>query len=294
MIEININPVAFWHVRWYGILVAVSIAVLVLWIAWHVQKDKRISVDTVLIAAIVGIPSGVIVSRAIHVIDLWNYYVQHPGEIIGGMGLTIWGAIIGGVIGIWITSRFTKFKFGYFADVLAPGLILAQTIGRIGCTINGCCYGSACSLPWSISYVHPESLAPHGVAVHPTQVYEIIFLAFSFIVIMLLRNRLKPEGSLFFTYMGMYSAWRLGIGFLRDGTDFLFGLHQAQIIGIILLAIIIPVMVMKTRWGRPEIAIPESPETTDIPSDDSPVIAASSDTKEDSDASENDETEVKE
>jgi len=147
MIEIGVNPVAFWQVRWYGILVALGILVLVLWLVWHVQKDKRISVDSVLVAALVGIPSGVIVSRLIHVIDLWDYYSRNPGEIIGGEGLTIWGAILGGTIGIWITSRFTKFKFGYFADVLAPGLILAQIIGRIGCTINGCCYGDECTLP---------------------------------------------------------------------------------------------------------------------------------------------------
>jgi phosphatidylglycerol:prolipoprotein diacylglycerol transferase len=266
MIQININPIAFWHVRWYGILVALAIGVLVLWIAWHVKNDKqkRISVDTVLVAALVGIPSGVIVSRAIHVIDLWEYYSQHPSEIIGGMGLTIWGAIIGGVLGIWITSRFTKFKFGYFADVMAPGLILAQIIGRIGCTINGCCYGDECSLPWSISYVNPEALAPLGVSFHPTQVYEIIFLAVSFGIIMLLRNRLKPEGSLFFIYMAMYSGWRIGIGFLREGTDFLFGLHEAQIIGIIILLIIIPVMIVKTRWGKPE---------TGPPADEAPVGA---------------------
>ncbi|MBN2239728.1 MAG: prolipoprotein diacylglyceryl transferase [Dehalococcoidales bacterium] len=253
MIHIDVNPVAFGTVRWYGILVALGIAVLVGWIAWHVNKDKRISVDTVFVAAIVGIPSGVIVSRLVHVIDLWDYYVQNPGQIIGGMGLTIWGAIIGGTLGIWITSRFTRFKFGYFSDVLAPGLILAQIIGRIGCTINGCCYGSECSLPWAVIYTHPETFGPTTVAVHPTMVYEMLFLILAFGIIMLLRNRIKPEGSLYLTYLGLYSCWRIGIGFLRDGTDFLLGLHEAQIIGIVVLLIVIPVMIKNTRWGRPEI-----------------------------------------
>jgi phosphatidylglycerol:prolipoprotein diacylglycerol transferase len=218
-----------------------------------------------MVAALVGIPSGIIVSRAIHVIDLWDYYSQNPGEIVSGMGLTIWGAILGGVLGIWITSRFTKFKFGYFADVLAPGLILAQIIGRIGCTINGCCYGEECDLPWAIIYTHPETFGPTTIAVHPTQVYEIIFLLISFGIIMFLRGRLKPEGSLFFTYLGMYSGWRIAIGFMREGTDFLFGLHQAQIIGILVLLIIIPMMIAKTRWGKPEVEQPEESVDTDIP-----------------------------
>jgi len=274
MIEIGVNPVAFLNVRWYGILIALGVAVLVIWIAWHVHKDKRISVDTVMVAALVGIPSGIIVSRAIHVIDLWDYYSRNLGEIVSGMGLTIWGAILGGVLGIWITSRFTKFKFGYFADILAPGLILAQIIGRIGCTINGCCYGEECELPWAIIYTHPETFGPTTIAVHPTTVYEIIFLAISFGIIMFLRGRIKPEGSLFFTYLGMYSACRIAIGFMRDGTDFLFGLHQAQIIGILLLAIIIPVMVVKTRWGKPEVELSEEPLHIDeLPSHDTAEVS---------------------
>ncbi|UCC17741.1 MAG: prolipoprotein diacylglyceryl transferase [Dehalococcoidales bacterium] len=290
MIEIGVNPVAFLNVRWYGILVALAVAVLVIWIAWHVHKDKRISVDTVMVAALVGIPSGIVVSRAIHVIDLWDYYSQNPGEIVSGMGLTIWGAILGGVLGIWITSRFTKFKFGYFADVLAPGLILAQIIGRIGCTINGCCYGEESELPWAIIYTHPETFGPTSIAVHPTTVYEIIFLAISFGIIMFLRGRLKPEGSLFFTYLGMYSGWRIAIGFMRDGTDFLFGLHQAQIIGIIVLLIIIPIMIAKTRWGKPEVELPEKDVPIGVlPSDDILEISGN----DTGDEIETDENEVK-
>lgn len=285
MIEIDLNPVAFLSVRWYGILVALAILVLVAWLAWHVKKDKRISVDTVLVAAIVGIPSGVIFARAVHVIDLWDYYGQHLNEIIGGMGLTIWGAIIGGTLGIWITSRFIKFKFGYFTDVLAPGLILAQIIGRIGCTINGCCYGDECSLPWAIIYSHPETFGPTTVAVHPTMVYEIIFLTIAFGIIMFLRNRIKPEGSLFFIYLVLYSGWRIGVGFLRDGTDFLFGLHEAQVIGIIIILIIVPILLIKTRWGKPALTDPDitglqGDPIPDLPDEDSEAVAEDAGTLE--------------
>ncbi len=268
-------------------MVALAVAVLVIWVAWHVYKDKRISVDTVMVAALVGIPSGIIVSRAIHVIDLWDYYSRNPGEIISGMGLTIWGAILGGVLGIWITSRFTKFKFGYFADILAPGLILAQIIGRIGCTINGCCYGEECELPWAIIYTNPETFGPTTFAVHPTTVYEIIFLAISFGIIMFLRRRLKPEGSLFLVYLAMYSGWRIAIGFMREGTDFLFGLHQAQIIGIIVLAVIIPTMIIKIRWGKPETVLPEETEGTKTPASIDTGEISDNDSGEESETNEN-------
>ena len=263
MIEIDINPIAFLNVRWYGVFVALAITVIVLWVAWQVKRGARISYDTIFMAAVVGIPSGVVVSRLLHVIDLWKYYSQNPGQIIGGSGLTIYGAVLGGALGIWVYSKFGKFQFGYLADLIVPGLILAQIIGRVGCTINGCCYGKICSLPWAIVYTHPDSLGPLGIAVHPTQPYEIIYLAIIFVVVLKLKDRLRPDGSLFLVYLSLYSLWRLGIDFIRDGTPFLrnlgiegsffiLDLHQAQVIAIIVLAIVIPLLALRTRWVKVE------------------------------------------
>ncbi len=252
MIEINISPIAFLNVRWYGIMVALAIIVLLLWTVWQVRKGARVSYDTVFAVALVGIPSGIIISRLLHVIDRWGYYIQHPGQIIGGSGLTIYGAVLGAALGIWVFSKFSKIKFGYFTDVLAPGIVLAQAIGRVGCTINGCCYGKACSLPWGIIYTNPDSLAPLGVSVHPTTVYEIIYLLIMFGVLLGLKGKLKPDGSLFLVYLGLYSVWRLGIDFMREGTPFLFGLHQAQVIGIIILLIAIPWLALRTRRVKAE------------------------------------------
>ncbi|MFC1900507.1 prolipoprotein diacylglyceryl transferase [Chloroflexota bacterium] len=278
MIEININPVAFLGIRWYGIAVALAILAIVLWVGWHVRKAKkesRITMDTVFMAALVGIPSGVVVSRLLHVLDLWSYYSQHPGEIIGGSGLTIWGAILGASFGIWAYSKFAGIKFGYLADLIAPGLIIAQIIGRMGCIVNGCCYGSECSLPWSIVYTHPHTAGILNVAVHPTQAYEIIYLAIAFIIIIALRDRIKPAGSLFILYLAIYSVWRIAVDFIRDGTPFLFGLHQAQVIGIFTLIVTIPILAFKTRLGKPEDEIEdaeevaaETEEVTKIHSDD--------------------------
>jgi len=254
MITISIDPVAFTigpiEVRWYGIMVALAILTVVMWTAWQVKKGANVSYDTVFTAALVGIPSGVVLSRLLHVIDGWEYYSQNPGEIVGGGGLTAYGAVLGATLGIWIYSRFSRFQFGYFADVVAPGIILAQAIGRIGCTLNGCCYGLETLLPWSIVYTHPDSLCPLGVAVHPTQVYEIIWNLLVFGVLFKLRGRLKPDGSLFLIYLSLYSAYRLGTDFLRDGTPFIFGLHQAQVIAIIVLAIAIPFLALRTRWVK--------------------------------------------
>ena len=254
MIEIGIDPVAFTigeiGVRWYGVMVALAVAVLIVWVVWQIRRGADISYDSLLTVALIAIPSGIIISRLLHIIDLLSFYIANPGLLWGFGGLTIWGAILGATLGIWVYSRFSDFNFGYFMDMLVPGVLLAQVIGRVGCIINGCCYGSATSLPCGVVYTHPDSYAPLGVAVHPTQVYEIIFLLVVFGVLFSLRKRFRPEGSLFLIYLSLYSLWRLGIGFLRDGTDFLFGLHQAQVIGIVVLLIVVPILVLKTRWVR--------------------------------------------
>ena len=258
MINIDMNPIAFLNVRWYGIFIALAIVAIILWMLWRVRKGANISYDTVFTVAIVGIPSGIVLSRLLHVIDQWGYYSQNPGQIIGGSGLTAYGAILGAALGVWIYSRFSKTQFGYLADVIAPSIILAQAIGRVGCTVNGCCYGSPTSLLWGIIYTHPDSLAPLGIPVHPTTVYELIYNLLVFGVLLKLRGRFKPDGSLFLIYLSLYSLWRLGTDFMRVGTPFLLGLHQAQVIAIIVLAIAIPLLVLRTRRVKAEEEVKEN------------------------------------
>jgi phosphatidylglycerol:prolipoprotein diacylglycerol transferase len=258
MIEINVNMVAFTVgpvvVGWYGIMVALAVITVVTWGLFAVKKDRRLSSDLVINAALVGIPSGIIFSRLLHVIDLWDYYIHNPGKIIGGEGLSIWGAVLGAAIGIWLYSRISKkFSFGHLADVIAPGIILAQAIGRVGCTLNGCCYGKTTSVPWAIIYTNPSTHGPVGIPVHPTQVYEIIYNLIVFGVLLLLRKRIKPDGALFFIYLILYSVWRLGIDFIRDGTPFLFGLHEAQVVSIVVLAVAVPLLVIRMRHVKEEI-----------------------------------------
>lgn len=98
-------------------------------------------------------------------------------------------------------------------------------------------------------------LNPLGVPLHPSRLYEIIYLAVIFGVVLGLKSRLKPDGSLFLVYLGLYSVWRLGTDFIRQGTPFLFGLHQAPVVAIIVLAIIIPWLALQTRRVKTDRAI---------------------------------------
>mgnify|MGYP000655915506 CR=1 FL=1 len=260
VIYINVNPIAFTigpvTVGWYGIMVALAVVSLVAWAMFNARRDPKISYDTVINAALVGIPSAIIFSRLLHVIDYWEYFMANPGKIIGGEGLTIYGAVLGAAIGVWAYSRFSKKSFGYLADMLAPGIIFAQAIGRVGCVLNGCCHGVATDLPWAFVYTHPLSDAALGIPVHPTHAYEILFNLLVFTGLVLLRKRLQPDGSLFLVYLAAYAAWRIGIDFIRDGRELLFGLHEAQLIGIaVLIVCTVLFIVLKTRRvSREELA----------------------------------------
>ncbi|MFC1963798.1 prolipoprotein diacylglyceryl transferase [Chloroflexota bacterium] len=258
MIEIGVSPIAFTigaiTVRWYGIMVALAVLTVVGWTLWQVRRGANISYDTVVNAALVGIPSGIIGARLLHVIDHWKgYYSQQPlWEVFGGSGLAIYGAVLGAALGVWIYSRIRKLSFAYFADVIAPGIILAQAVGRVGCVLNGCCHGLETDIFCAFIYTNPETLAPIGIAVHPTQVYEIFYDLIVFGVLLMLRGKFKPDGSLFLIYLGLYSAWRFGIDFIREGTEFFLGFHEAQVISLVVLAITIPLLLWRTRWKKPE------------------------------------------
>ncbi len=106
MIHVDVNPVAFsigsLSIAWYGIMVALAVITLVTWALLSVKKDTRLTYSMVINGALVGIPSGVVFSRFLHVVDLWDYYSRNPGQIIGGEGLSIWGAVLGAALGVWI------------------------------------------------------------------------------------------------------------------------------------------------------------------------------------------------
>lgn len=270
--HIDVHPVAFsigaLEVRWYGIFLALAVVWLIAWVWWHIRSGKsKISTDTLMTLALVGIPSGIIFARLVHVFDnivvaklhpelalsgeVIDYSLE-PGRIIGGDGLTAYGAVLGAALGIWIYCKIAKVKIGYVFDLIAPAVMMAQAIGRVGCLLNGCCYGVETSLPWGLEYTNPASLGFYSGFAHPTVLYEIIFCVIGFLVLLKLRGRFKPEGSLFLIYFCLYSSWRIGSDFLRDGSPFLFGLHQAQVISIIVLATCLQWLIRHTRWIKKE------------------------------------------
>lgn len=229
---------------------------IILWIC-HFWRRIGVTSDFVAGVAVVAVPCGLLISKLLHVIDKLSYYTSHPGEMLNPAGLTIFGAMLGGILGMWIYCRLRGVPAAPLLDLAAPGVILGQAIGRVGCTINGCCYGKPTSLPWGFIYTHPNSYAPLGIAVHPTQVYELLWDLLVFgLLFYILQGRLKPEGSLIISYLSLYSIGTLGIRFLRgDVTPFVLGLQEAQLLSLLILLATVPFLLAKVRWvGKDEQA----------------------------------------
>ena len=242
MIQIGVNPVAFaigsFSLRWYAVMVLLAIAFLVWW-SIRFAKAAGYDKDFILGAALWAISLGIIGAKLVHVVDDLSYYVDHPAGIASPGGFAIFGAILGAMLGVWIYCRIHRVSFAPLGDMMAPGIILAQAIGRVGCTINGCCYGASSYLPWAVTWTHPNTYAPLGIPVHPTQVYELLWDLLVFAILWwLLRGWLKQPGSLFAAYLTLYSLGSFSIRFLRgDVSTFAGVFNEGQVISLLVFIV---------------------------------------------------------
>ena len=194
MFDFDINPILFSigsiEVRWYGIMVVVAVITAIA-ISLVEAKLKGIPQDTIWDIALWAVVGGIIGARLLHVIDQWGYYINHPEQLLNFAGLAVWGAVLGGGAAILIYCLLKKISFWRIGDIVAPGAILAQAIGRVGCMINGCCYGGTCQLPIAVIYQNPNSEAPLGVPIYPTQEFHLIWNLIGFGMLWLIRKKVS-------------------------------------------------------------------------------------------------------
>ncbi len=269
-LTISLSPVVLklgtFEVHWYGVMVALAVAAV---IAISLREAKRLGVaaDHIYNLAIWAVLAGIIMSRLLHVIDEWHYYLAHPQQLLSFAGLTIYGAVLGALVAVIVYAWTKKLSFWRLADIVAPGAILGQAIGRIGCTINGCCYGLE-NPPWwagAIVYTNPEHAllgTPINVPLYPTQLYHLVWNLMGFAVLLSLRKRLAPQGTLFLLYLAIYAAGDLTIRLAREGEPFFLGLQQAQLIGIITLLVTVPWLAIRMWLARQKAAFQAGDEVS--------------------------------
>ncbi len=258
-IDPNIYSSGSFIVSWHGFFTAVGIATLILW-AWWQGRRNNIDDDTVFNTAIWAILGGIVGARLVHVIDFWDYYSQDPIAILqvwtGGIGLL--GGIIGATVVGSIFAWRNRYPLGRMVDLLAPGILIGQFIGRFGDIINGEHLATFSDRPWAFEYTNSNSPAFAQGPMHPAIVYEMALDAVIFGITWWLIGRLRPDGMVFFAYLGLYSLGRFFIQFLRRDAVWFAGLQEAHILALAMLLVAVIVLATRARWAPREAELTEA------------------------------------
>jgi phosphatidylglycerol:prolipoprotein diacylglycerol transferase len=241
------------QVHWYGVFVAAGF-LAGLWTASRRGLRSSFAPETIMDLGTWLIVGAVVGARTLYVVSYWKeafagkplseIFMVHKG------GLVFYGGLIGSSLACIIFARWKKLPLWKLADVMAPSIALGHFFGRIGCLMNGCCYGRACDLPWAVHF--PEPHETKGAGVHPTQVYESFLNFCLYLGLAWLFRRKKFEGQVFVAYLIAYAFLRsfvelfrgdyqnhyifgwvtpahlVSIGILVTGTILFFVLRQAR------------------------------------------------------------------
>ncbi|MDQ0374824.1 prolipoprotein diacylglyceryl transferase [Cellulomonas humilata] len=220
-------PAGVWHLgpfplRAYAFAILLGI-VVALWMTRRRWVERGGEPDTTLEIAFWAVPFGIVGGRIYHVITSPDAYFGVGGEPIRALyiwegGLGIWGAVALGGVGAWIGCRRQGVRLAPWADALAPGLLVAQAIGRLGNWFNQELFGSPTTLPWGlrIDADHMPVGDPAGTLYHPTFLYEMVWnLAGAALLIWLDRKLQLGYGRVFLLYVVIYTSGRLWIEMLR-------------------------------------------------------------------------------
>lgn len=251
----NIDRVAFTlfgkDIYWYGVLMAVGIVIAV-FLATSEAKRKKLHKDTIFDMCLIVIPMGIVGARLYYVLFELETYLADPVRIlyIWEGGLAIYGAVIAGLLGAFIYSRRKKTRFLKLADCIAPGLVLAQAIGRWGNFFNQEAFGLPVTnpdlmwfplavkidRPWMNGYHTFNGIAcdnPYHLA---TFFYESVWCLLVFVVLWSRRKKFRHDGDAILTYAMLYGFERMFVEALRGDSLWLIPdvIRVSQLVSLIL------------------------------------------------------------
>lgn len=279
-------------VYWYGVLMALGI-IIGIFIASKEGKRKGLSEDNILDMSLVMIPSGVIGARLYYVIFEWASYAANPIRILylWEGGLAIYGAVIGGLTGVFVYSRIKKIRFLKLADCIAPGLVLAQAIGRWGNYFNQEAFGLPINngeLIWfpfavKIEGYHTFNGLPCSNPYHmATFFYESMWCLVVFLILWSLRKKFKHDGDAILTYGALYGLERMiveafrgdSLYLIQPGELFAGGIRVSQLVSFVVVILVVAFFVIRSVrekklgrliWPSPETVMDAAEETADLP-----------------------------
>jgi phosphatidylglycerol:prolipoprotein diacylglycerol transferase len=265
------------YIRFYGIILMLG-ALAAAFLAEREARRRKLNPEFVWDALILVLIGGIIGARLWHVFTpppsmqaagyTTKYYLTHPLDLIntraGGLGIP--GAIIGGAIALYFYSRHRKTSFLMWADIAAPGVALAQAIGRWGNFFNQELYGKPSTLPWAI-YIDPVNRVPgyeNYATFQPLFLYESIWNLLNMGILLWLERRFPDklkEGDLFLTYLIGYPIGRFFLEFLRLDSPRLGTININQTIMLIVIIVAGILLYWRHRKGATPKTKAEMPDS---------------------------------
>lgn len=259
-----INPVAFslggLSVKWYGIIMAVAI-ILAVMMATAEGKKRQIESDDFLDLLLWAVPLGYVGARIYYVIFEWGYYAQHPDQIIAiwNGGIAIYGGLLAGLLVLLLFCHKRMLPPFLMLDIITPGILAAQILGRWGNFINQEAHGGPVSLHFLQSLHLPNFIINQmkigGVYYQPTFLYESFFNLIGLVIILVLRHRkhIFKQGEVFMFYLAWYAVVRFFVEGLRTDSLYLMGsIRVSQMLSLILLVVTLFMFVYRRTVVKPK------------------------------------------
>jgi phosphatidylglycerol:prolipoprotein diacylglycerol transferase len=230
----------------YGLMLAIGF-LSALQLALRRSRELSIDPEVVQNLAFLVLGFGIAGARAAYVLLFWEMFRGNPLEIIrlDHGGLIFYGGLAGGVLAGVIYLKGKRLLSWRMADLVIPPVALAHAIGRLGCFLNGCCYGKPFLGPWAVAF------PPEEILRHPVQLYESGFLFSLFFALKLLEGRHPREGTVALTYGLLYGTWRFLIEFVRaDNLPWALGLTIFQWMSLLLVFVCGSLLYATHRSGQ--------------------------------------------
>ena len=227
----------------YGVMMAIGIISAVTLLNYKAKK-RGYNEDNLLDMAIIAVICGLLGGKLLYIITDMKNILNHTSNIKDLLtgGLVVYGSILGGAIGVILYCKKKNWKTLEIFDLVAPGVILAQGFGRIGCFLAGCCYGKETEAFFGVEFPH-SFYAPAGVKLIPTQLMSSGFDFLLAIFLIWYSRKERKSGRVFSLYVIFYSLGRFFVEFLRGDVyrGFIGPLSTSQFISIftIIVGIII-------------------------------------------------------
>lgn len=276
--DISYIDLGFARIHFYALFILTGIVIATALADYRLSRrgaEKGVMLDVALWAVPFGIAGG----RFFHVVTHPDDYFYQGADLLDVFkvwegGLAIYGALIFGAVGVYVGTRKLGLRFLTVADAMAPGILIAQGIGRLGNYFNKELFGLPTELPWGLEIpstnpAYPVGL-PDGLTFHPTFLYELIWNLVGAAALLWLASKLKLQwGRVFGLYLAIYSTGRVWIESIRiDPSEILLGLRinvWSALIGLTIGLLIFVVQGRRHPGAEPSIWIPgrepaESPQ----------------------------------